>query len=71
MTGFRYMKNKAFPAIGTSCGVRMKKPHTIIEKWPMKLKLQPGQVGAKEKFDVLLSSGHGSFVRYVEWAKTK
>jgi hypothetical protein len=36
----------------------MKKQHTVIEKWPMVLKLRPGQKGAKEEFEMLLSSGY-------------
>ena len=48
-------------------GVTMKEPHTIIDKWPMRLKLRPGQAGAQEEFDVLLSSGHTGTERYVAW----
>ncbi len=47
----------------------MKDTHTIIEKWPFRLKLQPGQHGAQEEFDRLLSAGVSGKERYVEWKR--
>ena len=60
-----------FSNVERSSAVKMKEPHTIIEKWPMRLKLQPGQKGAKEEFELLLSSGHVGTERYVEWQRTE
>lgn len=62
-----YMEAETFNKIEQVLGVTMKTQHTIIENWPLKLKLRPGQIGAKEEFDTLLSSGHVGFERYVEW----
>lgn len=48
----------------------MKEKHTIIEKWPFRLKLRPGQPGAQEEFDRLLRGDVSSKERYVEWKRT-
>jgi hypothetical protein len=50
-------------------GEAMKEKHTIIEKWPFRLKLRPGQPGAQEEFDRLLSGGMSGKERYVEWKR--
>ena len=50
-------------------GAEMKDTHTIIEKWPFRLKLQPGQPGAQEEFDRLLGGGMSGKERYVEWKR--
>ncbi len=65
----RYMKNMDFAAIETRCGLKMKAPHTIIDKWPTRLKLQPDQQGAQDEFNVVFSSSHRGMDRYVEWAR--
>lgn len=63
----QYMKWTNFKEVEQSGRLEVKKENTIIEKWPMKLKLKPGQKGAKEEFDLLLSSSHTGQERYVEW----
>ena len=65
------MKLERFRDIEIVYGVKMKEPHSIIEKWPLRLKLQPGQTGAKEEFELLFSSGHVGTERYVEWRRKK
>ncbi|KAK1490750.1 hypothetical protein CCUS01_14345 [Colletotrichum cuscutae] len=50
-------------------GAAMKGSYTVIEKWPFKLKLRPGQTGAQEEFDRLLGGGVSSKERYVEWKR--
>ncbi|RMZ87204.1 hypothetical protein DV736_g5572, partial [Chaetothyriales sp. CBS 134916] len=62
-----YMKDKHFAEIGCHLGLTMKQPHTIVEEWPMRLKLLPKQVGAKEELETLLTSTHIGAERYVEW----
>lgn len=47
----------------------MKPVHTVVEKWPYRLQLQPGQEGAKEEFDIHRASGCFGTERYVEWTK--
>ena len=49
----------------------MKKEHTIVEKWPFRLKLEPDQPGAQEEFDLLLCSGVSGQERYVEWQRVR
>jgi hypothetical protein len=61
------MREERFTEIGRLLGLTMKRHHTIVEKWPMRLKLRPEQVGAKEEFEILLSSSHSGAERYVEW----
>ncbi|KAJ0336226.1 hypothetical protein KNSL1_013354 [Colletotrichum chrysophilum] len=50
-------------------GAAMKGSHTVIEKWPFRLKLRPGQTGAQEEFDRLLGGRVSSKERYVEWKR--
>lgn len=57
-----------FVSVGQSAGMLMKKKHTIVEKWPLGLKLKFGQAGAKEEFETLLAAPHSGYERYVEWA---
>lgn len=64
------MNNKAFDTLETSWGVKVKEPHTVIDKWPTRLKSQPGDEGAREEFEVIMRSEHPGVARYVEWTKT-
>lgn len=48
-------------------GLRLKKVHTIIPKWPFRLEKRLGDPGAQEEFDELLASGSSGFERYMEW----
>ncbi|KKK20834.1 hypothetical protein ARAM_004716 [Aspergillus rambellii] len=47
----------------------MKENHTVIDKWPYRLKRRPGQPGAQEEFDRQLGSGVSSKERYMEWRR--
>ena len=67
----RYMNVVDFNRVEQLFGVALKKTHSIIEKWPLKLKLRPGQAGARKEFATLLSSGHVGQERYVEWKRIK
>ena len=59
-----------FKTIEKFCGVTVKDNHTIVEQWPMRLKLQPHQVGSQDEFKTLLASSHSGHERYVEWKKS-
>ena len=61
------MKQERFTEIDQSHGMTMKKHHTVVEKWPLRLKFRYGQPGAQEEFDILLGSDHSGAKRYVEW----
>lgn len=50
-----------------SMGMEMKEKHTIVEKWPLRLKKRPDEAGAKEEFRDLCNSQHTGSDRYVEW----
>lgn len=43
--------------------------NSIVEPWPMQLKLRPGQSGSQEEFDLLLRSPFSGLERYVEWRR--
>lgn len=66
----RYVRELKFHESADLLGAAMKERHTIIEKWPYRLKLRPGQPGAQEEFDRLMTGGPSSKERYVEWKKT-
>lgn len=63
------MDKLKFRMTGNVIGVAMKEQHTIIQKWPYKLKLQPGQPGAQAEFDRHLMIGTSGKDRYVEWKR--
>ena len=47
-------------------GLIIKRPHTIVEEWPIKLKLRPEQVGTKKKFKILFAFFYSGAKRYME-----
>lgn len=48
----------------------MRTQHTIIEPWPLALKLKCGQPRAQEEFESLLDSDqHRGWERYLEWKR--
>jgi hypothetical protein len=46
-----------------------KDKHTIVPKWPFRLKLKYGETGAVEELHRLLATGH-SVEFYLEWKRT-
>ncbi|KAK0308345.1 hypothetical protein LTR01_004972 [Friedmanniomyces endolithicus] len=66
-----YMKQHGFDMFPAFMQMVPREPNTIIEKWPLRLKLLPHEKGAKEEFNSLLSSSHTGIERYVEWSRTK
>lgn len=58
-----------FKQICADLNVEMKEIHTIVEKWPTRLKLQLGEEGAKEEFRALLGSTFIGTERHVEWRR--
>jgi hypothetical protein len=65
------MKDFPFSEAAQLIGAAMKEKHTVIEKWLFRLKLRPGQPGAQEEFDRLLSGGVSGKERYVEWKRIR
>ena len=57
--------------VGQLYGFETKKDHTLVDKWPMRLQLKPGQPGALEEFLNLRASRHAGTERYVEWKRTQ
>jgi hypothetical protein len=66
----RFVKELKFAEAGQSVGAAVKETHTVIEKWPFRLKLRPGQPGAQEEFDQVMGGGVVGMERYVEWKRT-
>ncbi|KAH6635040.1 hypothetical protein B0J18DRAFT_417793 [Chaetomium sp. MPI-SDFR-AT-0129] len=67
----RYTSLHNFSHTASLCNASMKpqQKHTIIEAWPYRLKLQPGQPGAQAEFDRRLAGGMSGKERYVEWSR--
>jgi hypothetical protein len=63
------MRELKFAEMTQHIGLMVKEQNTIIEKWPMRLKLSLPQAGAQEEFDILQASGHSGSERYVEWKR--
>lgn len=64
-----FVQEFRFDELAAIAGVAMKDRHTVIEKWPYRPKLRPGQPGAQEEFDRALGAGPSSKERYVEWKR--
>ncbi|RCI15981.1 hypothetical protein L249_3026 [Ophiocordyceps polyrhachis-furcata BCC 54312] len=65
----RYANKANFCQAAALIGAAIKDRPTIVEKWPYRLKLRPGQPKAQEEFDRLLGSWAIGKERYVEWKK--
>jgi hypothetical protein len=63
------MKEKEFAELARVAGVAIKGKHTVIEKWPYRLKLKYGQPGAQREFERALRGASRSKERYVEWKR--
>lgn len=66
----RYMQTHRFATIEQLWGLQMKERHSIVAKWPMKLKARPSDPMAQKEFDLLQASMHTGSERYVEWRRT-
>ncbi|KFX99826.1 hypothetical protein V490_01644 [Pseudogymnoascus sp. VKM F-3557] len=67
----RYMVLHGFRQISAELKVEVKKVNTIIDKWPTRLKLRPGEKGDKEEFLALLGSTFIGTERFVEWRRVE
>jgi hypothetical protein len=63
------MQHFEFAERSRAMGLMIKEENTIIEKWPLRLKLSLPQPGAQEEFDILQASDHSGSERYVEWKR--
>jgi hypothetical protein len=62
----RKLEFNKFPAF---MKVGIKGQHTIIDKWPFRLKLKPGQQGAQQEFDRMMGTGVNGKEFYLEWKR--
>jgi hypothetical protein len=60
-----------FDQISADFQVEMKDNNTVVEPWPTKPILEPGQKGSQEEFNLLLGSNHTCVERFVEWRRTR
>ncbi|KAK3356629.1 hypothetical protein B0T25DRAFT_565972 [Lasiosphaeria hispida] len=60
-----YRQDYNFDNIPSELQVYEKERNNIVDKWPLRLKLQLGQEGAQEEFDVMLGSHFSRVERYV------
>ncbi|KAF3387278.1 hypothetical protein F1880_000152 [Penicillium rolfsii] len=65
----RFLEQFKVRETGDFVGAAMKEKHSILEKWPYRLKLRPGQPGAQEEFDRRLRDGVSGKERYIEWKR--
>ena len=63
------MKTADFSSVRLCCGLEMKERHTLVERWPLKLKAKAGDPDAQKEFDLLQASMHSGGERYVEWRR--
>ncbi|KAL4969948.1 uncharacterized protein BDV14DRAFT_195486 [Aspergillus stella-maris] len=64
----RFTEAYRFEKCGLLTDAVMKDTHSIVEKAPGRLKLEPGQLGAQEEFDRLMGAGT-KMTRFLEWRK--
>lgn len=62
------MRERKFEEMQQAIGLVMREKHTIVDKWPMKLRYSSpsAHAGAQEEFELLQASGHSASERYVE-----
>ncbi|KAK5993033.1 hypothetical protein PT974_06460 [Cladobotryum mycophilum] len=63
----KYMRAWKFEDGGRRMGMAIKEKHTIIDKWPLRLRKIAGEEGSREEFDMSLGTGHAGDERYMEW----
>lgn len=63
------MQDHNFDEFAYLAGMKMKARHTIIEKWPTRPKLDPGQPHAENEIAKLLATDLCNTERYVEWKR--
>jgi hypothetical protein len=68
LTARSYEKGFRFKWLALINKLRIKATNTIMQKWPMTLKLEKGDVGFDEEFNMLFGSGNFGSEVYVEWA---
>jgi hypothetical protein len=61
----KYSNHKSLPELGKNIGLNIKSEHTVIAKWPMRVKYGCTQ----RKFNLSLWSSHFGWERYVEWCR--
>ena len=69
LTAIRYMEKHEFAEAAESVGAAIKSDHTIVDKWPFKVKLRAGQPGAQEEFERRLRDRCLGQEHYVEWKR--
>ena len=71
MVEFRYHEHFGFSRLALENKLRIKAENTIVEKWPLALRLRKGDVAFDEEFETLNASGRWGAEAYVEWASAE
>lgn len=64
-----YCESYIFEQTALMNGLKIKTQNTVIEKWPLKLKLRMGEPGFDEEFNNLFASDSWGWEAYLEWAR--
>jgi hypothetical protein len=67
----RYAEHYGFARLALENKLKIKADDTIVEKWPMALKLSKGHIGFDEEFERLDASDHWGAETYIEWASVE
>ncbi|RAH49614.1 uncharacterized protein BO95DRAFT_450149 [Aspergillus brunneoviolaceus CBS 621.78] len=66
----RYLRTFAVLDAASRVGARIKEPHSIVAKWPYRMRLRPDQEGALQELRLCLREIRSSRERYVEWKRS-
>ncbi|PYI28678.1 hypothetical protein BP00DRAFT_480748 [Aspergillus indologenus CBS 114.80] len=66
----RYLKTFAVMDVASRVGAMIKEPHSIVAKWPYRMRLRPDQEGALQELELCLREIRSSRERYVEWKRS-
>ncbi|KAI0172646.1 hypothetical protein GGR52DRAFT_545542 [Hypoxylon sp. FL1284] len=67
----QYATANNFRRVEEELRVAMKEHNTIVDPWPTRPKLRPGEPGAKEEFGNILATSFTGVERYVEWKRVQ
>ncbi|KAF4594736.1 hypothetical protein GQ602_000349 [Ophiocordyceps camponoti-floridani] len=65
----KYAELCRFDSVAAENGVEMKTDNTIVDKWPTRFKIQPGEEAKFEEFRLCLAAGFNHLERCVEWKR--
>jgi hypothetical protein len=64
------MKRWKFSMIELMAGATLKPDNSVVERWPQRLKLKYDEAGAREAFDVAMTSDVEGTNCFLEWQRS-